>query len=267
MNLAEAIKSLKMRGGGHRIAKIHATLDSHHRNDIGHTTFWKGVDGKCPPPFTIINPEDVESQQWVPRVQAVRLKDNTGKELTSLQYGLYYTRALKTKGRNPLLTWPVHCQIGKWGQLIYQPLSDAYDDWCEATNRWIDFVTKGQWPFTEHYSAIVADVPWPDRRETQMNVDLLNDCNQASRVIWTGWAGSHCTRWTGLDGVNYFGEDPVGSGSNEFLRKSTFISDCCAAVGDLPGTTTFKDWRESFLNEVSRRGAQVMTLREFVDSL
>jgi nicotinamidase-related amidase len=139
---------------------------------------------------------------------------------------------------------------------------ESYNRWCEKTHGWIDFITKGTWPWTEHYSAIVADVPDPTRPETQLNTALIEDVNKADMVLWTGWAGSHCLRWTALDAINYF-----GTGENEFLRKSVFLSDCCAAVGDLPGSTMFADWRTEFLKEVQNRGATVKTAQEFLQSI
>jgi nicotinamidase/pyrazinamidase len=240
--------------------KLHATLDAHHLNDCAHNTSWKGPDGTSPPPFTMVTHDDVVKQRWVPVLAAGVWEGDS--HISAYQWALNYTKALEVRGRNPLILWPPHCVIGEWGSCVYQPLADAYRRWCEKTHRWISYITKGQWPWTEHYSAIVADVPDSTRPETQLNTDLIRNVNEAELVVWTGWAGSHCLKWTALDAVNFFGK-----GENEFLQKSVFLSDCCAAVGDQPGSTLFADWRKEFLDEVQQRGAAVKTAAEFLQTL
>lgn len=245
-----------------QINKIHASLDSHHHNDGSHNTAWKGPDGKNPPPFTIVTHEDVKNQKWVPRF-AIGVFD--GKAMPSYQWALKYTESLEKSGRSLLCLWPPHCEIGTWGQNIYHPLQKAYDKWCEANNGWIDFISKGHWVFTEHYSALRADVPDATRPETQMNTSVIEDAANADIILWTGWAGSHCLRWTALDAVNFF-----GAGSNDFIRKSVFFEDASAAVGDIPnpknipGIPKFSEWRKEFLAEVKARGATITTTTEFL---
>ena len=255
--VATMIKRLKSPTTGHKIFKIHATLDSHQRNDGSHNTAWKQKDGTSPPPFTIIKPDDVRAQKYVPRFPVAVWE---GQAIPSIDWALKYTTALEKAGRAPLILWPPHCEIGSWGQAIYWPLMEAYNDWSAATNSWIDFISKGHWPFTEHYSGLQADVPDSTRPETQMNVGVVQDAMEADIIAWTGWAGSHCLRWTALDAANYFGK----TGDNPFLKKSVFFEDASAPVGDLPGSTMFSDWRKEFLDEVVRRGAVVMKTTEFL---
>jgi hypothetical protein len=52
--------------------------------------------------------------------------------------------------------------IGTWGHNFYYPLEEAFMNWCKETGGWVDFVTKGHWPFSEHYSAMRADVVDPE---------------------------------------------------------------------------------------------------------
>lgn len=261
--LADMIKSLKT-SNGHALSFIHETLDSHNLMDIAHNVAWKGSDGRCPNPFTIVSPEDVETQKWVPRLQGIFLNDK-GERLNSWEYAKYYTRSLQKRGRNPLCLWPPHCLIGTPGSCVYGVLNEAYDDWCMATGRQIDFVTKGVNPATEHYSAIEADVPYYGDNSTRLNVPLIESADRAELIGWAGWAGSHCEKWTGTDAVNHFTEDPPGSGSNAFLRKSVFITDCCApVVSPDPGMTAmFAKWRTDFLAEMERRGAKLATTAQF----
>lgn len=251
VNVAEMIKRL-----GTRIYTIHAMIDSHHRNDGSHNIAWKDSQGNSPPPFTIVTHADVLAQKYVPRFPVGIWE---GKRITSLQWALNYTKALEDKGRNPLCLWPVHCEIGTWGQCFYHPLREAFDDWTKETCQWINFVSKGSWVWTEHYSGIRADVPDPTRPETQLNTDLINSAAQADIIAWTGWAGSHCLRWTALDAINHFGQ-----GSNDFIKKSVFFEDASAAVPNVPGGPDFAQWRQDFLNEVSKRGGTVTTTKKFL---
>jgi nicotinamidase/pyrazinamidase len=172
---------------------------------------------------------------------------------------LKYTEALEKNGRCPLCLWPPHCEIGTWGQSIYHPLQQAYDKWCEANNRWIDFISKGHWQWTEHYSGLVADVPDPTRPETQLNVGVIREAMNADMVVWCGWAGSHCLRWTALDAINYFGQ-----GGNDFIKKSVFLEDASAAVPNPPNGPDFGQWRRDFLDEVAKRGASITTTDKFL---
>jgi nicotinamidase-related amidase len=254
--VADMIKRLDT-SNGNKIAKIHATLDSHHKNDGSHNTAWKGRDGSSPPPFTIVDFAAVDSQQWVPRFPIGMFE---GKVLPSLEWAKKYTKALETNSRCPLCLWPVHCEIGKWGSNVYHPLAQAYDHWTEKTGGWIDWISKGAWPWTEHYSGLRADVPEPTRPETQLNVAVITDAQEADLIVWCGWAGSHCLRWTALDAVNYF-----GAGENAFLKKCVFLEDASAAVPNIPGAPfKFTDWRQEFLDEVAKRGAAISTTKEFL---
>ncbi len=257
--VADMIRRLKDPSAphGHKLSKIHPTLDSHHRNDCSHNVAWKGRDGKSPPPFTIVTHDDVKQQKWIPRF-AVGVFD--GKPMNSYEWALMYTKALETSGRAVLCLWPVHCEINKWGGNIYQPLAEAYDDWCETTNSWLNFISKGQWPFSEHYSAMRADVEDSTRPETRLNIGVIQDVSDADIIAWTGWAGSHCLRWTALDAVNYFGQ-----GENDFIKKSVFFEDASASVPNIPGAPfKFTEWRQEFLDEVTKRGGKVTTTTKFL---
>lgn len=256
--VADMIKRLKdaKLPSGHKIAKMHVMIDSHHRNDGSHNVAWKDANGQSPGPFTVVMHADVVTQKYVPRF-GIGIWE--GKPIPSYQWALKYTEALEKKGRSPLCLWPVHCEIGTWGQNIYHPLMEAYNDWCAATSQWINFISKGQWPWTEHYSGLMADVPDPTRPETQLNVPVIQDASEADIIAWTGWAGSHCLRWTALDAINHF-----GSGSNEFIKKSVFFTDASAAVPNPPGGPDFASWRREFLDEVDKRGATITTTDKFL---
>jgi len=252
----------------HLISKIHATLDSHHVNDCAHNTVWRDQNGQIAPPFTIVSHEDVKNHKYIPSF-AIGVWE--GRPITSYDWALKYTQALADKGRNPLCLWPEHCLIQSWGASIYHPLQEAYNRWERQTGRWIDFISKGQWPFTEHYSAIIADVPDPTKHETQMNAVVINEASGADTIVWCGWAGSHCLKWTALDAINF--KEPKDSNGNPtgepnpFIAKSIFLEDASAPVPNPPGGPDFVQWRLDFLDEVVRRGGRVMKCKDLIREL
>jgi nicotinamidase-related amidase len=260
----EAVEAASMiEGNIDAFDMIHASLDEHHKNDGSHNTHWRDRNGNIVPPFTIVGHDDVQNQKYRP---GFRFGVWKGKTVTAREWALNYTEALEKEGRAPLCLWPVHCQIGTWGANIYEPLRKAYDAWCDATGGWIDFISKGTWAWTEHYSALKADVPDPTQPQTQLNSAVINNVAGANRVIWFGWAGSHCLPWTAYDGVNYFepsDAEKANGAKNEFIAKCIFLEDACAPVPNPPGgVPDFVQARRDFLDEMDSRGATISTTKD-----
>jgi len=251
----------------HRIDQIHPSLDCHHENDGAHNNVWQDRAGNMANPFQIVTHADVVAQNFVPNF-AYGVWE--GKKVAPLEWALKYTKALEDFGRNPLCLWPAHCLIGTWGNQVYKPLMDAYSRWTRRTGGWIDWITKGQFQWTEHYSALKADVPDPTVPATQMNAPCVQNVMRADLVIWTGWAGSHCLKWTGLDAVDFFeptDEDKAKGKKNEFITKCVFVEDASAPVGNVPGGPDFGQWRLDFLDEMVNRGARVMKTNDLIREL
>ena len=242
---------------------IHASLDSHPRNDCAHHTAWRNQEGNAPPPFTIVTPDDVRNHVYRPAFGKAIWE---GQPVTSRQWALAYTEALERDARAPLCLWPPHCQIGTQGQTVFPEIMAAYDRLCDSTGRWIDWITKGNWPWTEHYSALRADVPDSTQPQTQMNAGVIQEAAKADVIVWCGWAGSHCLKWTAEDGVNFFeptDDEKAAGAKNEFIAKCVFLEDACAAVPNVPGGPDFAQWREDFLADMDARGATISTTTDF----
>lgn len=233
----ERLASLIERISG-KIDDIHITLDSHQKVHVAHPIFWKDSAGRRPNPFTIISAAEVRNGQWT---------------TTAPQYygrALAYVEALEKNGRYPLCIWPPHCLIGTPGQCVHPRLVQALDKWTDEFAT-IDFVTKGSNPFTEHYSAIVADVPDPDDHTTQLNTRFLDTVNQADIVLLAGEAGSHCLANTGRDACNYFTDD-------SFVKKLVLLKDATSPVGG------FEKLQDDFITDMTKRGMQVTTCADFL---
>ena len=201
--LAKAVKKIS-----HKIWDIHVTLDSHHLLDIAHPLFWKGIDGKHPNPFTIISEQDVKDGVWTASIHELR------------NDALKYVSALAANKRYPLCIWPPHCLIGSNGYKIVPELFDAFCEWEKDSKEIVDYVTKGSNFMTEHYSAVMADVPDPSDPGTQLNTRLINILKEADRILIAGEASSHCLKFTIEDIANNI---PLSSPLSEIFRFSEVL--------------------------------------------
>ncbi len=156
---------------------IGVTIDSHQPNDISHPNFWMDKDGNFPPPFTEIKSADVENGKWTPRFDPKR--------------SLNYLKSLEAQGEYPHFIWPAHCLIGSEGAAIYQPLMDSITDWT-VKGKFYQIVAKGTFPFTEHFGAFRAQIPDPERPETQLNQGLIKTLETYQNIYLAGEAKSHC---------------------------------------------------------------------------
>lgn len=242
-----------------KINSITATLDSHQLNDCSHNVAWKDKNGNNPPPFTIITHEIIQNETYLPIWDFIPRKDSS--PYNSKDWALEYVDYLENFKKPPLCLWPVHCQIGTWGSNVYPTLDKAYNHWCAATNNFINYVHKGMFPFSEHYSVFKPEAEVIPDRSNSFNKDLYQFLSKDHDIIlWAGWAGSHCLRFSGLDAIKHSFE----IGDTEFAKKCVFLEDVSAPVPDLPGSTIFADMRLDFLNKVQQYGASVTTTKDFV---
>lgn len=180
---------------GTRLDAITVTLDSHLRLDIAHPGFWQTGGGAPVPPFTPITAAQLRAGDFRPR------------DAAALPQALAYVDELEARGRYTLMVWPVHCEIGSWGQAVHADVRAAYNRWEEATQRSVQRVLKGSNPWTEHYSAVMAEVPRDDDLGTQLNQALIAQLARADRLLIAGEASSHCVRATTEHLADHLGGD------------------------------------------------------------
>ncbi|SFD18428.1 cysteine hydrolase [Collimonas sp. OK412] len=224
------VADLINRGGG-GIDAISITLDSHHRLDIAHPGFWTTAAGNEVTPFTQISAAEVRAGSYLPRLPA------------ALPRVLHYLDRLEAAGRYRLMVWPVHCEIGSWGHNVHADVRAAYNRWEEQTLRSVGKVGKGSNPWTEHYSAVQAEVPDPDDVLTQSNQAFLDSLAQADCIYITGEAGSHCVKATTEHIADHFGPENMG--------KLVLVTDCMSPV------TGFKEQYRKFIADMAARGARI----------
>lgn len=221
-----------------KLHDIHVTLDSHHLVHIAHPIFWKDRNGNNPNPFTIITADEVAKGEWR---TAIPSHQRLAQE---------YVASLDKNGRYPLCIWPAHCLIGTEGHNVVPSLMGPLLDW-ERDFAVVDKVTKGSNPFTEHYSAVQADVPDPKDPSTGLNVQFIRSLEDADEILVAGEASSHCLANTVRDIANNFA-DPSA------VAKFVLLKD---ATSPVPG---FEAFEKNFVDEMTKRGMKVSTTTEYL---
>lgn len=220
-------------GGG--IDEITVTLDSHHRLDIAHPTFWQRGDDATVTPFTEITAKQVREGLLKPR------------DAASLPRALAYLDALEARGRYTLMVWPVHCEMGTWGHEVHADVAAACRAWEVQRGRAVQSVRKGENPWTEHYSAVLAEVPDADDPHTQLNHTLIARLDRAERILIAGEASSHCVRATTEHIVANLPGRP---------QRIALITDCMSPVAG------FAAQHEAFFAEMRGLGVALVTSAE-----
>lgn len=229
---------------GSRIDDISVTLDSHRIIDIAHPAWWVDSQGNNPAPFTMISSADVASGRWTPRNPAWRARC------------LDYVRQLESNGKYVLLIWPPHCLIGSPGHNVHPALFAALRRWEEREFGAVNYVTKGTNPFTEHYSAVQAEVPDASDPTTMLNARLLTDLQDCDTLLIAGQALSHCVKSTVEDIANN-----IDAGE---IRKFVFLQDCSSPVAAVPGSPDFPAIGQAFVASMQARGMGVSTSSAFL---
>jgi len=233
---------------GNKIDDISVTLDTHHYFDISHPSFWmESGTNNLISPFTIMR---VENDKFM----GFNVITNEDKEYR-VRIGMFkqkamkYIELLKQNNRYALCIWPPHCLIGTFGVQVYQPLMDSLLNW-ESHPAMIDYVTKGSNFLTEHYSAVKADVVDPEDPTTDLNIDLIENLDEADILIFAGEAKSHCSKFTAEDIAREFGDDKV--------KKIVFLEDC---MSNVPG---FEKEGDAFIEDMRDRGATIVNSTKYL---
>lgn len=227
--------------GQRGVSDISVTLDSHHRVGIERPTFWMTATGGEVAPFTLITAASVRAGEFLPR------------NPKALNRVLAYLDTLEAGGRYKLCVWPVHCEIGTWGHNVHWDVRQAYNAWEVRELGVVNKVTKGSNPWTEHYSAIQAEVPDMDDPSTQLNRGLIDILADADQVFIGGEAGSHCVKATTEHIADNFGASGLG--------KLVLLTDCISPVGG------FEQQYQDFLSAMQARGVRLAKSTDVVNEL
>ena len=104
-------------------------------------------------------------------------------------------------------------------------------------------------PWTEHYSAIRAEVPDLQDPETGLNTALLAQLRLSSTLVIAGKASSHCVRATTEHIVEKWGSDD--------FSRIVLLTDCMSPVGG------FEQAHRDFLQRMRAIGVRCETCASF----
>ena len=227
---------------GDSIDKIHVTMDSHHLIDIAHPGMWRNGEGKNPDPFTIIGSKDIKEGTWFPVYPSLR------------QRFIEYCETLEEEGKYSHCIWNPHCLIGSKGGCVIEPLYNSLLKWETKKKNNVDYVSKGSNIFSEHFSALKAQVPDPEDSFTQLNTRLITTLSLADKIIICGEAGSHCLKSSVEDIVSEFNDD-------SYVKKITLLTDGTSPV--ISPFVNFPEIQQQFIEDMKKRGMKVAKTTDF----
>ena len=224
------------------LTSFYLTQDSHHVMDIAHPKWWKKNEGKGDndpfvAPFTPITSAMLASGEIYPAMH----------KKTSIEY----VRNLEDQGEFGHFIWPEHCIIGTEGHAFASDIQKAYAHYETSTGRFVNVVTKGSNPFTEHFGAFRANIPQSNDPSTQVNQAFLQQLQSLDVMYFTGEARSHCV-------ANSLRQlcDEVPT----LLPKMVIITD---GMSDVPGMPAgFMDNVQGIYDRAKSMGAQFAKFEE-----
>ena len=219
--------------------RINVTLDSHQTIHIAHPIFWKNSNGEHPDPFTVITKDDVTTGKW----QAT--------EPSMQKWAMSYVESLADNGRYALCIWPPHCLIGSDGAKVMPSVYEAILEW-ENKFRKVTFVPKGSNMYTEHYSAVKADVAYSGDATTTLNTPFIEMLAQTDNdILIAGQALDFCIANTIRDIASEF--------TDEQVARFVLLEDATSSV-NAPG---LEHLAQDFINDMTARGMRLSTTTEY----
>lgn len=210
---------------------IVASLDSHLKNDISHSSWWKDHTGALVKPFTLISSEDIKEGKYVPRIDPKR--------------SLKYVEDLEKNGEFKHCIWTDHCLIGSEGQALMPIFMEALNNWSQKNLGWVNFINKGANPYTEHFGIFRANVPMVEDPNTQVNQGLFQHLNTFDVLYLGGQARTHCD----INSLKQLLEI-----APQLAPKIVVLEDCMSDVLGLP--TDFYVHVDNLYNDAKSKGVQ-----------
>jgi nicotinamidase/pyrazinamidase len=219
------------------VKHIVVSLDTHQHDDIGHPGFWIDDYGKHPKPFTVITAEEIENEKWSP------LKSK------SAPYALKYAKKLEQNTGHNITIWPYHAIKNLEGHEVVQELRDFLSDWEKKKDHTVEYVEKGNNPYTQFYSLFQAGVPLKSDPSTELNLELINRLKGFDKVYIGGVALSHC--------VNHSVRDLVDNWPHQRKDSLVLLTDTSSPM---PG---FERRAEDFIRFAKNEGLTVGTTEDY----
>lgn len=216
-----------------RISDLYLTQDSHHVLDIAHPSWWKNADGTEVNPFTVITPTELTAGTYYPSLR--------------VQYSRKYIQALTDQGEFVHVVWPEHCIVGTEGHTFHPAVRKMIAAFEKKCYRWVNIITKGSNPNTEHYGAFRANIEQPDDPSTQLSQVLLTKLNELDRLFLGGEAQSHCV-------ANSLRQ--LLDNAPNLIPKMVILEDTMSPVVDAGLSQEFYDSVKAIYDRAKSMGAQ-----------
>ncbi|MGL5317799.1 MAG: hypothetical protein ACRC9Q_03790 [Bacteroidales bacterium] len=204
------------------------TQDSHQVQDIAHACFWKNKQGEQPAPFTIIKLEDLINGIW-----STANPDHQ-------EWAKYYIKTLEENKEFIHVIWPEHCISGSEGEAIVPELMSSVECWARKGNIF-EVYRKGEFPYTEHFGALQANVVVENEPSTHLNRKLTERLESFDVIYVAGEAKSHCVATTIKQMLNI----------NGLAARMVILEDCMSDVAGFEGAAT------PILQEAISKGARI----------
>jgi nicotinamidase-related amidase len=236
-----------------RLTQAVVTLDTHQAFQIFHAPFLVDADGRHPPPFTLLTPEEVAAGRWQvdPRAAATLGLSQPDAHLRT------YVETLAEGGKYDLTIWPFHALLGGIGHALVSGVEEALFFHAVARSSQTRFEVKGGHPLTEHYSVLGPEVLRGAAGEPlgTRNSALVEHLLGFDAVLVAGQAKSHCVAWTVADLL----EDVP-----EIAPRVYLLEDCSSPVV-VPGID-YTDDADAALARFAEAGAHVVRSTEPIAS-
>lgn len=224
---------------GPELDDIHVTLDCHHRYHVAHPMAWKDANGNPPAPYTPVALDDVTGKSPTLYPAVLAHADKLVK----------YIEDLSASGRYGHMIWPEHCLIGTEGNVLIPQIWEALKKWEGDVKGWTTKTTKGSNPFTEHFSAVRAQVPNEDM-STHVNPDFIDWFTHYDKVAWAGFADEFCL-------ANTF-RDTIAELGNEAAKRMVYLEDATAQTG------VAQPLVDAWHDEIGKLGVEITTTDKFL---
>jgi nicotinamidase/pyrazinamidase len=192
------------------LSTIAVSLDSHVPIQIFFPTWWRGLDGNHPAPYTVITSQDLANGRWSPIYEP--------------EWSEEYVERLEEQAKKALMVWPYHTLIGTQGHNVMPALYEAVVYHTAARQAQPIFITKGSIPKTEHYSMLEPEVKVPDHPQGVLNLEFVQMLAAHDAVYIAGQAKSHCVLETVASLMRHFQDRP------EIIAKLRVLMDATSSV-------------------------------------
>jgi nicotinamidase-related amidase len=234
------------------ISHITLTLDTHQAAQIFHPLFLVNDQGQHPPPYSMINHEDIQSGKWqFNQTLAADIGITPEHGQAHLQH---YTNQLAERGKFNLTIWPYHAMLGGIGHAVVSTIDEAVFFHTIARNSRADFEIKGANPLTEHYSVIGPEVLTGPHGEIigEKSTKILRKVQEYDAVVIAGQAKSHCVAWSISDLL-----EQIQQTEPNLVGKIYLLEDCTSPVV-VPGAIDYTEQADAEFARFAESGMHLV---------